>query len=159
MPYRDPAARRANAADYREKNRERIGLYASRWKKRNRRKKVTPQLYIKSIFNGVKSRRWEGDNLEVNDLYELYETQRGRCALTGHVLTHSLVKEDRDTNISVDRIDSNKGYRKGNVRLVCFRINVMRMDLSDSALRRWCQLIMLGPEECWHIPDDCSVSI
>ena len=159
MPYRNPIERRANAASWRDRNRERISLYARNWKKKNRRKKVTPEAYMRYIFYGIKSRMWEGDDLEVSDLHTMYKEQHGRCMLTGFKMTYSPVKEDLDTNISVDRIDNNKGYKKGNVRLVCRRMNIMRMDLSDKNLRDWCHLVLFGPEDCWHIPDDCSVSI
>ena len=159
MPYRNPADRRANASAWRQKNRERIGRYMSTWKKRNRRRKVDPKSYIKHVFNGVKGRKWEGDDIILDDLYDLYEAQQSRCALTGFVMTHSPNKEHADTNISVDRIDSNKGYRKGNVRLVCKRANIMRMDMTDKNFQEWCRMVIFGPEEAWHIPDDCSVSI
>jgi hypothetical protein len=159
MPYRDPAARRANAALYRQRNRERISVYMSSWKKRNRRRKTDARSYMRYVFYGVKNRRWEGDDLTIDDLHALYDEQRGRCALTGFIMTHSPGKEFQDTNVSIDRIDSLKGYKKGNVRLVCRRANVMRMDLSDKDLHEWCRMILFGPEEAWHVPDDYSVSI
>lgn len=159
MPYRNADERRANANLYRERNRERISAYHSNWKKVARRKRSSPQGYMKFLFYGIAYRKWEGDDLVLEDLYDLYKEQGGRCALTGFKMTYNPSKEFLDTNISADRIDNKKGYRKGNVRLVCRRMNVMRMDLTDSALREWCHLVLFGPEDCWHVPDDCSVSI
>lgn len=46
------------------------------------------------------------------------------------------------TNVSVDRIDSNKGYLKDNVQLVCMVINQMKSDLNLDELKYYCQEII-----------------
>lgn len=44
----------------------------------------------------------------------MWNKQKGKCALTGIPMT--VTKSGRtNTNISIDRIDSNKGYTKDNV--------------------------------------------
>ncbi len=40
--------------------------------------------------------------------------------------------------ISIDRIDSSKGYVRGNVQLVCWVVNQMKNDLTNDELTEWC---------------------
>lgn len=43
-----------------------------------------------------------------------------------------------NTNISIDRIDSDVGYVRGNVQFVCDIVNRMKQDLSQAELLIWC---------------------
>ena len=45
-------------------------------------------------------------------------------------------------NHSLDRIDSKKGYVKGNVQWVHKTVNRLKMDLSEEELMYWCNLIV-----------------
>lgn len=56
-------------------------------------------------------------------LLELWNSTDGRCGLTGVQMVHEILRMD---SCSVDRIDANKGYIKGNVQLVCAGINLMK---------------------------------
>jgi hypothetical protein len=53
----------------------------------------------------------------------LWEKQKGLCALTGIPMTYKFYEGRVNTNLSVDRIDSAKGYSKDNVQLVCMAAN------------------------------------
>lgn len=58
---------------------------------------------------------------------------RGRCELTG--LRFSTDREDvtnRPFAHSIDRIDSGKGYTRGNIRIVCAGINVAMMHWGEA---------------------------
>lgn len=46
------------------------------------------------------------------------------------------------TNLSVDRIDSNKIYTKNNVQLVCMAVNQMKSDLNDLTFYKFCEAIV-----------------
>tara|TARA_Y100000389_G_scaffold36222_1_gene30823 strand:- start:12936 stop:13583 length:648 start_codon:yes stop_codon:yes gene_type:complete len=66
-------------------------------------------------------------------LIELYEKQKGLCALSGIEMTHISYNTNdfrvkNPHNISLDRIDSSKGYTPDNVQLVCCIINYMKWD-------------------------------
>lgn len=50
-------------------------------------------------------------------------------------------KENENYNISVDRIDSSKGYTKDNVQLVCDIVNRMKLDLNMSKFVELCKII------------------
>ena len=75
-----------------------------------------------------------------NDIKELYEKQKGLCALTGIKMTHLAYQNDisnrkiNNHNISVDRINSSKGYTKDNVQLVCAAVNIMKSDFIEDDL-------------------------
>lgn len=56
------------------------------------------------------------------------------------------------TNASIDRINCDRGYVKGNVRLVCLAVNIMRNCLTDFELFGWAQDIAANFE-----PDPKSV--
>jgi hypothetical protein len=60
----------------------------------------------------------------------LWEDQKGLCAVSGLRMTWYKGKA-LPTSISIDRIDSAKGYTKVNVRLVCYAVNVFRNRWSD----------------------------
>ena len=66
----------------------------------------------------------EGFNLEHLDY--LWKKQKGRCALSGIKMTYIKGQNIVLTNVSPDRIDSNKHYEVGNVQLVCHTYNSMK---------------------------------
>lgn len=80
--------------------------------------------------------------LTLQDLVDQWKLQKGLCAYTGLVLT--LVSKDTEwaqSSASIDRIDSTKGYIKGNIQWVHKKINIMKMDLSDSEFITWCSFV------------------
>jgi hypothetical protein len=84
------------------------------------------------------------------DIVNLWNKQQGLCAITK--LPMQKVKAQRTTRsrcmnqfrASVDRIDSEKGYVKGNIRMVCAYVNVMKLDQTDEQLKFWCNAILKG---------------
>jgi hypothetical protein len=79
----------------------------------------------------------------------LWEKQKGICPYTGiklKLFTHSLsrYKTNMKSNIryaSLDRIDANKPYAKGNVQFVAWPINYAKNDMSDKQMKRLIKLI------------------
>lgn len=73
-------------------------------------------------------------NILIEDLWEKYEKQQQRCALSG-----VYIKWGEDA--SVDRIDSNKDYTKDNIQIVHKTINMMKRDLDqDEFIRKCCNV-------------------
>lgn len=69
-------------------------------------------------------------NLTLQYLKELWNKQDGKCALTGFPMTYYLYNGKRNPyNISIDRINPNKGYEIGNIQLVCSMANMMKGEL------------------------------
>ena len=71
-------------------------------------------------------------------LYEILILQNRRCALTGIELIMPISRKCNSYNASVDRIDSNIGYVKGNIQWVHKTINLMKNKLSQEEFIKMC---------------------
>ena len=151
MPYSDPQKKLDHDRRYRIENREHVRAALRAWHAKNKdyedkRYKTDPKLFIKNLYHGI-WKRPGNHTLKVEHMYELYDAQKGLCAFSAIKMTHRRQPEFFDTNISMDRIDNRHGYDIGNVRLVCYRINMMRGNMTDSELRSWCHAVVFGPED------------
>lgn len=70
-------------------------------------------------------------NVSIEDLQLLLEKQNYKCAISGIELTTTLGKKYHSGTISIDRIDSTKGYLLDNIQLVHKDINFMKYTLSQ----------------------------
>lgn len=106
-----------------------------------------------SMWNNLSSNaKNRGLELSINkeDIKDIWDEQKGLCAITK--LPMEKVKAQRTTRsrffnqfrASIDRIDSEKGYVKGNIRMVCAYVNVMKLDQTDEQLKFWCESILKG---------------
>ena len=79
------------------------------------------------------------------DLEQLMRKQRGLCAYTGEplVLHKSARQRAKGNTLSLDRIDSSKGYVRGNVQLVHKVINMMKSSMSHIDFLKWCSRVTL----------------
>lgn len=82
------------------------------------------------------------NNLDLEYLFYLWSLQEGKCALTGIDMTYKFYEGRVNTNLSVDRIDSSKGYTKENVQLVTMAANQMKNDLTTEELLDLCSRII-----------------
>lgn len=97
----------------------------------NRLDELSPFRHL--INSGRASIKKHRGNIEINAQYlkELWEKQNGVCPYTG---LRMLLSETSSTKhkinslkkASLDRIDSTKGYIKGNVEFVCMAINLAK---------------------------------
>jgi hypothetical protein len=62
-------------------------------------------------------------DIDFDFLWGLWESQRGLCALSGVPMLHEF---NNLCSISVDRVDSELGYVRGNVQLVCKWVNLAK---------------------------------
>jgi len=105
--------------------------------------------------NGAKKRNLEF-NISIEYLWDLYLKQQGQCALSGvKIYLKSQNKFSTITkiengnrsidyskfNASLDRIDSYKGYIKGNVQWVERKINMIKNNLSQNDFINLCRQI------------------
>jgi hypothetical protein len=98
--------------------------------------------YLKSTVQHAKNRKKHSFDIDYEYVLEIYNNQKGKCRYTKQVLTHELGKGKIVTNLSLDRIDSNKGYIKGNVQLVCNVINLMKTNSKEIDFLNLCQLVV-----------------
>jgi hypothetical protein len=73
-------------------------------------------------------------------LWQLYEQQNGKCALTGLEIIFA-DKTTEPNEASLDRIDSSKGYVNGNVQWVHKDINKMKMELPQERFIKLCKFV------------------
>jgi hypothetical protein len=74
-----------------------------------------------------------GCTLDLVYLAQLWINQNGKCALTGQWLDHQSGSPDNKNpyRTSIDRIDNDQGYVKGNVRLLTHWANNAKSTWSD----------------------------
>ncbi len=106
--------------------------------------------YVKLLLkntkhNITKKARQIEFNITHNDVIELYEKQNRCCALSGIKMKHEYkVTTDKKQhivskyNISIDRINSKKGYTLDNIQLVCAIINRMKYKFSCQKFIDFC---------------------
>jgi len=82
-------------------------------------------------------------DLDVEYLRDLYEKQQGLCAYTGEVMQVQAPKsEPKWPVLSLDKIDPEKGYVKGNVQFVTMRVNTMKNDMTHEQFVKRMQHIL-----------------
>lgn len=98
-----------------------------------------PMDFFSSIKRGAESRKIEF-NITIEYLWEVLVKQNRKCALSGLDLHFPQTSKNKDKTktVSVDRIDSNKGYIEGNIQWVHKTINIMKNKLSDKEFIEFC---------------------
>ena len=81
-------------------------------------------------------------NIDFEYIKKLYNDQNGLCNISGEKMTMIIGEGNVPTNVSLDRIDSNIGYIKGNVQLVCRIVNTIKSTLTMDELHEWCTKIL-----------------
>ena len=82
-------------------------------------------------------------DIEPEDLIEVWDRQKGNCALTDLYMTyHKDGHGKKDLNASIDRIDPTIWYIPSNIQLVCSRVNILKHNLSEDLLYWWCKNIV-----------------
>jgi hypothetical protein len=77
-------------------------------------------------------------------LEELFNKQDGKCALSG---LHLILEKHNLNSPSIDRIDSNKGYEKDNIHIVCKIVNLMKHQLTVEQLYEYCAAILKNKKD------------
>jgi hypothetical protein len=109
--------------------------YCRQWDKE--RRLSSPRHTFQRALGVLQRRKKSRNPVTVDDLMDLWNSQRGLCALSGIPMTFGLGREDGaiyPTAVSLDRINRKLGYDKGNVRLVCWQANSFRGPWSDEQM-------------------------
>lgn len=72
---------------------------------------------------------------------ELIRVQEKRCAITGFLLQFDPDVDDPEMRYSLDRIDSDGHYQRGNLQVVCWFANRWKSDSKDHDFRRLIQMV------------------
>lgn len=98
-----------------------------------------------NIKNGAIQRKIEF-KITVKEAWELFLTQKRKCALTGEPIWFAPRRKHNPTrtasNASLDRIDSKKGYSKDNVQWVLKSINMMKQSVSQKEFVELCKKVV-----------------
>lgn len=89
----------------------------------------------------AKARKRNICDIEVDDLLQLWAAQDGKCAMTEWPMTMTLGRGRCETNVSIDRVNSDLGYIRGNVQLVCRCVNIAKSDMSVAMFRALCAAV------------------
>jgi len=117
--------------DWREKD---VNGFVDGVNRRMRKFRATTKGAILQRLVSAKTRATQSGlpfDIDVQYLRDLYEKQKGLCAYTGEVMQIQASKsESKWPVMSLDKIDPQKGYVKGNVQFVTMRVNTMKNDMN-----------------------------
>jgi hypothetical protein len=92
---------------------------------------------FKNLCTKAKGRTKEFSLVD-QDLFDLWGKQNGQCAYTKLPL---LAAANQFNTMSLDRVDSSKGYVVGNIQLVCAAINKMKQEYTEEVFLLFCLLV------------------
>lgn len=88
------------------------------------------------------SRRNYTIDIDIKYVWDLYEKQHRKCALSGISIVFGIANHKQtETTASLDRIDSTKGYIKGNVQWVHKTVNIMKNIFDNTLFINLCKKI------------------
>lgn len=120
------------------------GIHHKNWKGYG---KISSALFSK--IKALSQRRHLKFDLTIQYLWKLFKQQNEKCPLSGIVLTFPLTAHEithGKGSASLDRIDSSRGYIKGNVQWVHKDINMMKQQFSQSYFIEMCHLVSKNNE-------------
>lgn len=128
-----------SSRSYRERNAEKY------YNNQKLRRQEEPH-FISQLFHGAVTRAKKKKlplDIDNDFLTQLLTKSDYKCAVTG--LEMNLISTGRKKanpfKCSLDRIDSDKGYTKDNVRLVCWAVNQMKAERTDTELKFWVETL------------------
>jgi hypothetical protein len=80
--------------------------------------------------------------ITIKEAWNIFETQNGKCALSGVSIKFGSVSEKKETTASLDRINSALGYISGNVQWLHKNVNLMKFTFNTIELLDWCDKIV-----------------
>jgi hypothetical protein len=126
--YKERARNRSKA--WREEHRDYCREMARNWRSTTLRGYFNKKL----TTTRANSRRLNREcSIGAAYLEELYNRQGGKCAITGRTMVIGPSYSERDA-LSLDRINPQRGYVEGNVRLVTWQVNCARGVWTDDDL-------------------------
>ena len=95
--------------------------------------------YYRNLQSNAKTRNFDfGVDMTMEYLWELFERQNKKCALTGIALSFNTRDSTNDGTASLDRIDAKVGYIRGNVQWVHKDINRMKQHYPEAYFVEMC---------------------
>ncbi len=127
------------------KNQELNNTEKARYKKYRLNAKATkPFYYLFSSCKGNAKKVNREFNITITDLENLWSKQNGICYYTNQPMSYELGYKN---SVSVDRINSSKGYIIGNIALCKKQVNIMKNDATLEELFNFCESILNNKEQ------------
>ena len=130
----------AYAREFRRKNKNYRGSGKNnKYPKEHRLLISAIRLRLNSCKQNYKKRNGECESDLTDDyLYQLFHSQQGKCRYLGIDLK---VEKKHLASLSLDKIDPQKGYTKGNVQWVCWAVNRAKGEMSEDEFLKMCRII------------------
>lgn len=124
---------------YRDKNRAQYNLNQQATRR-------TEKGFIAQLLHGAKTRAKQKGfeyNLSEDFIQNLLTKIDYKCQVTGQEMTLDARghKQKNLRKVSLDRVDSLKGYTEDNVQLVCWAVNLMKNSMTDDEFKFWINTI------------------
>lgn len=95
---------------------------------------------LREHFRRIKKRNHEYD-ITIDDLLNQWDSQSGICVYSGVKLQHPNENSSPIYTASLDRIDSRKGYVKGNIQFISMTCNYAKNSMSDDDMLEFLEII------------------
>lgn len=107
----------------------------TKWYSRTLEKRVR---YIIQLGIGRANKKQIEWNLSLEFLTGLWEKQEGKCVYSGVPLSY---EDNHPHTVSLDRIDSSKGYTEDNVQFVCTIVNYVKQRFDETTFLQFCKSV------------------
>ena len=99
--------------------------------------------YMSSINKRIFEGKFNSTDIDLDYLKEVWNNQSGKCAYTKVPLIHPRARKKTSKNYqaSLDRVDSSKGYVRGNIQFVSVSVNWLKNDCDESHLQEFFNII------------------
>ena len=126
--------------EYYQLNREKIAKAQREYFRKYR--KIKPLQYALTNIKGKSKKNGLNFDLDLEYLRQLWDDCGGICSITGVLMTLRNSGHNNPYSMSIDRIVPERGYIKGNVRLVSLWYNRTRSNWGDQFVIEMCQRVI-----------------
>jgi hypothetical protein len=95
---------------------------------------------LREHFRRIKKRKHDYD-ITLQDLLDLWNEQKGICVYSGVKLVHPNENGNNLNTASLDRIDSTKGYVKGNLQFISIMCNYAKNNSTNEQMIEFLNII------------------
>lgn len=125
---------------YANKIKAKVSVYRKSYKPRHTRE-IDSRL--RALCTKAKQRKNKEFNIQESNLLDAWGNQKGLCVYIKLPLT---AKANQFNTVSLDRVDSSKGYIVDNIQLVCAAVNKMKQEYTEEVFLLFCHLVSQNNE-------------
>lgn len=102
-------------------------------------KNANIESFLKNKLNSMKTTKKKEIDISITaqDLIDQWYSQNGKCFYTNEDMIWGLGKGLSRNTLSIDRINPNKGYIKGNFVFCIYKVNTIKNDMTFDELKEW----------------------